>query len=74
MPAESGMRGGAAPGGTAGGKSEWHGRVGSRWRQGRKCAEDGQHQGKILLSENDPDSIFGGFDGGQKPTPPVIGA
>ncbi|SEP52096.1 hypothetical protein [Amycolatopsis saalfeldensis] len=41
--------------------------------KGGKGAEDEEHQRKILLSEEDPDSIFGGYDG-DKPTPPVIGA
>jgi hypothetical protein len=41
--------------------------------KGGKGAEDEEHQRKIILSEEDPDSIFGGYDG-DKPTPPVIGA
>ncbi|WP_329069505.1 hypothetical protein [Amycolatopsis sp. NBC_01480] len=41
--------------------------------KGGKGAEDEEHQRKVLLSEEDPDSIFGGYDG-DKPTPPVIGA
>jgi len=41
--------------------------------KGGKGADDEEHQRKVLLSEEDPDSIFGGYDG-DKPTPPVIGA
>ncbi|MFD2468140.1 hypothetical protein [Amycolatopsis silviterrae] len=41
--------------------------------KGGKGPEDEEHQRKILLAEDDPDSIFGGYDGG-RPTPPVIGA
>ncbi|MFF0144362.1 hypothetical protein [Amycolatopsis sulphurea] len=38
-----------------------------------KGSEDEEHQRKILLPEQDPDSLFGGYDG-DRPTPPVIGA
>ncbi|SEO56535.1 hypothetical protein SAMN04489732_101451 [Amycolatopsis saalfeldensis] len=38
-----------------------------------KGGEDEEHQRKILLPEEDPDSLFGGYDG-DRPTPPVIGA
>ncbi|MEV6895955.1 hypothetical protein [Amycolatopsis sp. NPDC051372] len=41
--------------------------------KGGKGPEDEEHQRKILLTEEDPDSIFGGYDG-NRPTPPVIGA
>lgn len=41
--------------------------------KGGKGPEDEEHQRKILLAEEDPDSIFGGYDG-NRPTPPVIGA
>lgn len=41
--------------------------------KGGKGPEDEEHQRKILLAEEDPDSIFGGYDG-HRPTPPVIGA
>ncbi|ATY15635.1 hypothetical protein CU254_38555 [Amycolatopsis sp. AA4] len=41
--------------------------------KGGKGPDDEEHQRKILLSEEDPDSIFGGYDG-NRPTPPVIGA
>ncbi|HWD04608.1 MAG TPA: hypothetical protein VG674_19370 [Amycolatopsis sp.] len=49
------------------------GGMGAGARGGGKGTEDEEHQRKILLSEEDPDSIFGGYDG-DKPTPPVIGA
>jgi hypothetical protein len=38
-----------------------------------KGGEDEEHQRKITLPEQDPDSIFGGTPDGVKPTPPVIG-
>jgi len=76
MPGEGGMRGGAAMGGGAGGKAGAMGGGGMGGMGGGKGqgAEDEEHQRKILLPEEDPDSIFGGFEDGQKPTPPVIGA
>ncbi|HEV7978555.1 hypothetical protein [Amycolatopsis sp.] len=76
MPGEGRMRGGSAMGGGAGGKAGGTGAGGMGGMGGGKGqgAEDEEHQRKILLPEEDPDSIFGGFENGQKPTPPVIGA
>jgi hypothetical protein len=76
MPGEGGMRGGSAMGGGAAGKAGGMGGGGMGGMGGGKGqgAEDEEHQRKILLPEEDPDSIFGGFENGQKPTPPVIGA
>ncbi|MDT7726950.1 MAG: hypothetical protein QOI21_3526 [Actinomycetota bacterium] len=74
MPGEGGVRGGSAMGGAAGGKAGANGMGGMGGGKGGQGAEDEEHQRKILLPEEDPDSIFGGFENGQKPTPPVIGA
>ncbi|MDT7726617.1 MAG: hypothetical protein QOI21_3193 [Actinomycetota bacterium] len=74
MPGEGGVRGGSAMGGSAGGKAGANGMGGMGGGKGGQGAEDEEHQRKILLPEEDPDSIFGGFENGQKPTPPVIGA
>ncbi|QYN23955.1 hypothetical protein [Amycolatopsis sp. DSM 110486] len=69
--------GAARPGGmgAAGAKGQpgMGGGMGAGGAKGGKGTEDEEHQRKILLSEEDPDSIFGGYDG-NKPTPPVIGA
>ncbi|WP_432848923.1 hypothetical protein ACQPXB_48945 [Amycolatopsis sp. CA-161197] len=68
--------GAARPGGmgAAGAKGQpGMGGMGAGGAKGGKGPEDEEHQRKILLSEEDPDSIFGGYDG-DKPTPPVIGA
>ncbi|MFI5607598.1 WXG100 family type VII secretion target [Amycolatopsis sp. NPDC051903] len=68
--------GAARPGGmgAAGAKGQpGMGGMGAGGAKGGKGTEDEEHQRKILLSEEDPDSIFGGYDG-NKPTPPVIGA
>ncbi|MET7990261.1 hypothetical protein ABZU76_05060 [Amycolatopsis sp. NPDC005232] len=69
--------GAARPGGmgAAGAKGQpgMGGGMGAGGNKGGKGPEDEEHQRKILLSEEDPDSIFGGYDG-NKPTPPVIGA
>ncbi|QRP46191.1 hypothetical protein [Amycolatopsis sp. FDAARGOS 1241] len=68
--------GAARPGGmgAAGAKGQpGMGGMGAAGGKGGKGPEDEEHQRKILLSEEDPDSIFGGYDG-NKPTPPVIGA
>lgn len=74
MPAEGAMRGNPAGGPVAGGA----GRPGAPGMgggagKGGKGAEDEEHQRKIMLQEEDGDSIFGGYDG-DKPVPPVIGA
>ncbi|MGW4482479.1 hypothetical protein ACWEOE_01445 [Amycolatopsis sp. NPDC004368] len=67
----------ARPGGmgAAGAKGQpgMSGGMGAAGGKGGKGPEDEEHQRKILLSEEDPDSIFGGYDG-NRPTPPVIGA
>ena len=60
-------------GGAAGKPAAGMGGMGGGAGKGGKGGEDEEHQRKILLPEEDPDSIFGGYDG-DKPTPPVIGA
>ncbi|WP_326567241.1 hypothetical protein VSH64_36170 [Amycolatopsis rhabdoformis] len=68
--------GAARPGGmgAAGAKGQaGMGGMGGGGNKGGKGPEDEEHQRKILLTEEDPDSIFGGYDG-NRPTPPVIGA
>ncbi|WP_037364391.1 hypothetical protein [Amycolatopsis orientalis] len=64
----------ARPGGAgAAGAKGQPGMGGMGGGKGGKGPEDEEHQRKILLAEEDPDSIFGGYDG-NRPTPPVIGA
>ncbi|WP_033289952.1 hypothetical protein [Amycolatopsis jejuensis] len=70
--AATGRPGTGAAGGTGAKGQPGMGGMGSSGRGG-KGSEDEEHQRKILLSEDDPDSIFGGYDG-DRPTPPVIGA
>jgi hypothetical protein len=77
MPGDRGMRTGQPARGLAGGKAGGMGANGMGAMGGGKSGkggEDEEHQRKVLLAEDDPDSIFGGFEDGQKPTPPVIGA
>lgn len=71
---EGAARPGAGGAGAAGAKGQsGMGGMGGGGKGG-KGPEDEEHQRKILLAEEDPDSIFGGYDGGNRPTPPVIGA
>ncbi|MEC3980655.1 hypothetical protein [Amycolatopsis sp. H20-H5] len=72
MSAAEGAMGRGGVGGPAAGKPA-SGMGGMGGGKGGKGGEDEEHQRKILLPEEDPDSIFGGYDG-DKPTPPVIGA
>jgi hypothetical protein len=73
MPGEAaGARGGAAAAGAKG--APGMGGMGAGAGAGKgKGGEDEEHQRKITLPEQDPDSIFGGTPDGVKPTPPVIG-
>ncbi|WP_409493440.1 hypothetical protein [Amycolatopsis sp. cmx-11-12] len=77
MPGEGAMRGpaGTPAGGPAAGRpgSPGMGGMGAGAGKGGKGGEDEEHQRKIMLQEEDGDSIFGGYDG-DKPVPPVIGA
>ncbi len=75
MPAEGAMRGNPAGGAAAGrpGAPGMGGGMGGGAGKGGKGGEDEEHQRKIMLQEEDGDSIFGGYDG-DKPVPPVIGA
>ncbi|WP_091611669.1 hypothetical protein [Amycolatopsis saalfeldensis] len=73
-PGEGAGRPGMGTAGAAGAKGQsGMGGMGAGGAGKGKGGEDEEHQRKILLPEEDPDSLFGGYDG-DRPTPPVIGA